>query len=214
MVNNQLDQCRKELNDKHLYVPDEWLERIINKQSTEQSNNQLNFNYLFKRWLDTNLLELNYSSVNLLDQLPDWAFPPAKFNLNPTFFQIIKVKDVGKPEPNDFCEELYSKKDENEDEDQFNELYVNMNFNSAIKQDNQTNKESAKSNRQLYFELFNGMKLFKASEFEPIKQLNFTNCFPGAKLSIKGEIELSFGVILLKQKNVSPFGGLRLQQTN
>lgn len=206
MVQNVNLECIKnELRNKsQIYVPDRWLEEV----STEQQENltTLNFSYFYQKWLNTDLSELDYSSVSIPTLLPDYSIPARKHTLNATF-QILRVNDISRPTPNDYCESLYLKSKDDEDEGE------DGNQAPPSNQPTQNNQRFFKANskRQLLFELFNGVKLFKAFEYESINQLNFQNCYPGAKLLINGEVECSINVLLLKASNVTALGGLRLE---
>ena len=46
-------------------------------------------------------------------QIPDYSIPSTKINLDATF-QIISVQDIAQSSPNDYCESLYTRKEDEE----------------------------------------------------------------------------------------------------
>lgn len=213
-MENSVARVREELQSKHVYVPNQWLQALAGEQADGES---FNFAFCFKKWLDTNLLELDYSNVQIPDQLPDYSLTRQAYPINATF-QIVQVQDVAQPVPNDYCEELYQKKAndyELNDDDEVTGFIENAEpRNGPVENAGQANADNRpvnqSKNRHLLLKLYNGKKLFKALEYQPINQLNFGNCYPGAKVSIRGDVLLSLGVILLKPRNIAPFGGCRL----
>lgn len=200
-MNNSLDRIKNELKDKQIYVSNDWLEQVTSEQINGLNRD---FNFYYKKWLDTNLLDLDYSNIDLPELIPDESKLHQKVNLNGTF-QIIEVKDISRTPPNNFCEDLY-KRPNNE----FDEHEDRTDGNTNEQQ--QTNRTVIKpTNRHLILELFNGKRMLRALEYEPINHLNFNNCFPGAKIVLRGEIEISLGILLLKSRNISPLGGIRLE---
>jgi hypothetical protein len=214
------ERIKDEFKRRFIYVTEEWLNSQLNKNGLSES---INFDYVYKNWLNTNLLEFNYSSIDIPDPIIDYSIPSNKFNILNSTFQIIKVLDVSRPVPNDYCEELYLKKNDYDNEEDNNDEQQNQqtqqsnnnkrnNNRKQPQQQNRFNNPQKSKTRQLYLELFNGKKIYKAFEYEPINQLNFNNCYVGAKLLITGEVDLSFDLILLRSKNVYALGGLRLEQ--
>lgn len=199
MDQNNLETLRNELiNRNQIYVSIEWLQDKTTEQQENLNRDQLNYDYYYNCWLNTNLLELDYSSINIPNQLPDNSVPSSKYKIDATF-QIVRVHDACRPVPNDYCENLYMKPKDNIDDDE--------NENQAQNRDQRFVKPKQ---RQLFFILFNGKKNYRAFEFEPLEHLNFRNCYPGAKLRLKDEILLSSNIMLLKPNNVIPLGGQRL----
>lgn len=212
MVENSVESLRAELQSKHIYVPEQWLQQLSSEQTDRSS---FNFAYCYKKWLDTNLLELDYSNVQIPSQIPNETFQPqTTYPMNATF-QIIRVTDTAMPVPNDYCEALYQKKAndyELREDEEVTGFIENPEGDQANQQNAQENRPVSESkNRHLLFELYNGKKMFKALEYEPINHLNFQNCYPGAKVSIRGEVLQSVNVLLLRPRNISPLGGVRLE---
>lgn len=213
MVENSVDCLREELRSKHIYVPDRWLEQLSSEQV---DGGAFNFAFCYKKWLDTNLLELNYSNLDIPSQIPDYSLRLQTYPMNATF-QLIHVKDAAMPLPNDYCEALYQKKandyELNEDEEVTGFIEnPERDGNQETVQENAENRPVSESkNRHLLLGLHNGKRMFKALEYEPINHLNFQNCYPGAKVSIQGEVLQSLGVLLLRPQNISPLGGVRLE---
>lgn len=142
------------------------------------------------------------ASVN---EIPDCMLPSSKVRLSNKVFQIIKAEDCGRPAPNEFCSELYARKDDDELDDE-NQYQTQQASQQAQNKSNIKNKSKI---RQLYLELYDDKKMYKAFEYEFIAQFNFDNCYPGAKLSLTGEIDYSFDVLLLRPQNVSALGPIR-----
>lgn len=213
MVDNLVARVRDELQGKHIYVPNGWLDSLAGEQANSEP---FNFAFCYSKWLNTNLLELDYSTVQISDPITNQSLQ-ATCPMNATF-QIVQVKDAAQPVPNDYCEELYQKKandyELNDDEEVTGFIENPERDNQNVQQDSDNRPVSQPKNRHLLLELFNGKQMFRAFEYEPINHLNFQNCYPGAKVSIRGEVWVSLGVMLLRPRNISPLGGIRLESVD
>ena len=172
---------------KFVHVPDTWLDQALESFNAYVPNSAINVNHLYKKWLNTDLRKIPFQHSPYPQISGQWG--QISQIQGPMVMQVFSIKDVSKPDIQD------------QDED----ALLDVEKEQEGRQSQPTHQ--SQKNRSLSFKLFDGKREHRALEYLHLKGFKEEECTAGCKLLLKGNMEVSSGIILLKPGNWELLGG-------